>query len=239
MKAKLVLIVLMQISGLAYSQNQQMLNDALGYAKSLAPSSNGQIVNPGAVNNNAWSNTSVPGQTPSGMGQFSTPSTSSSYGSPNILGGLSTLGVKAQTDCSTYVNTGDPIADQRCAAINFMSAHCLTPTGDQNKILAASAASQGSLANCKDTFGSGSAQFDYGNTIKRPDPIFGPIADATKNANKIPAKCEQKQVVTDPAQYKINTCVKSTSVDAKACNQTLKTTVSNYTEPAGVTAGGE
>jgi len=234
MKNKWLLYVLMMFCSWAHAQNQQMLNDSLEYAKTLQPNSNGQIVNPSAVNSSTWSSTKVPTTTPSGMGQFSSPTTSSNLGGSNIMGGLSALGVKAQDDCVNYVPTGDPVTDQRCAAINFMSAHCLTPTSGQNKILGASGASQGSLANCQGTFGAGQSQFDYGNTVTPDDPIFGPIKNAQDNANNGPQNCTEKTVTTSPAQYTTNTCVKTSNVDNPSCNHTLD--ISSMSVVKGYTA---
>lgn len=230
MQSKWIFSVLALVCTFAQAQNQQMLNDSLEYAKTLTPSSSGQIVNSSAVNSSAWSSTSVPTSTPTGMGQFSTPTTTSNYGSSNISGGLSTLGVQAQTDCSSYVNTGDAVADQRCAAINFMAAHCLTTTSGENKILGASGNSQSSLANCEGTYGSGQSQFDYGNTVTSDDDIFTAIKNAGTTAAAESQSCTEQTVTVTPAQYETTTCTKQTNVDNPSCNKTLDVSTMTVTQ---------
>lgn len=234
-------IFLLLCAGSSFSQNQAVLNDGLSFANSLKSNSSGQIVNPSAVNQNAWNangaSSSVPSSTPGGMGSFSTPTTSSNLSSGNnFMGGLSGLGTKAMSECEGYIPTGDKIADQRCAAINFMSAHCLSTSSAQNKILGASAASQSSLANCADTYGSGSSQFDYKNTVTPSDPVFKVISDSiASGADVVGNNCKSTTVVDTPAKYQTNICVKSTNVDAPTCNYTLSMSVVNGSTQPTVT----
>ncbi|UWE19398.1 hypothetical protein [Herbaspirillum huttiense] len=232
---KILAVLALLIAGTAFAQNQQVLNDGLNYARSIAPTQNGQIVNPGAVNSSAWSSTNIPGSAPTGMGAFSKPVNTSSYGNANVLGSLTVMGTKSQADCATYVPTGDVVEDQRCAAINFMAAHCLTPTSGQNKIIAASAASQGSLANCKGTYGSGQGQFDYGNQITEKDPVFDVVRGVKDNPDKTTGgSCTEQDAVTNPAEYAMNNCTKSSNVVTESCSQSLSATITTTSQAANV-----
>lgn len=221
-------------------QDQGILNEGMNFANSIKATSNGQVVNPSAVNGSAWSTngatTAVPSATPSGLGGFSAPTTSSSlYGANNFMGALSGLGTKAMADCVGYVPTGDKVADQRCAAINFLSAHCLTATSGQNKILGASAASQGSLANCAGTYGAGQAQFDYGNQISGDDPVFDVVRGVKDNPDSTTGgSCSEQNVVTNPAEYAMNNCMKSASVLTESCSQSLSATITTTSQAANV-----
>lgn len=207
------------------------LTDGLTFANSIAPSALGQVVNPSAVNATAWSSngasTSVPIATPIGLGTFSAPTTSSTIMSPsNPIGVLSNLGNQAITDCETYVPTGNPMLDQRCAAVNFMSNKCVTPTNTQNAVLGAAGTSVASSAACAGTYGQGAANFGFNNQITSSDNIFTAVNSAQTNATaNTQSNCSTQQVVTKPAEYSNNQCVKSSNAQINKCNKVLNVTV--------------
>lgn len=222
---RLVVMALMTMAfNFTYADN---LTDGLTFANSIAPSALGQVVNPSAVNATAWSSngasTSVPIATPIGLGTFSAPTTSSTIMSPsNPIGVLSNLGNQAITDCETYVPTGNPMLDQRCAAVNFMSNKCVTPTNTQNAVLGAAGTSVASSAACAGTYGQGAANFGFNNQITSSDNIFTAVNSAQTNATaNTQSNCSTQQVVTKPAEYSNNQCAKSSNAQINKCNKVL------------------
>jgi hypothetical protein len=238
-KLTLLLVAALSFSCNAQDQNAMSLGSAFG--KSIVPTQPGQVVNPAGVNSSAWSGkTSAPSQTPSGLGGFSAPQTSTGVMDNAKLMGLSGLGNQAMDKCAAYTpGSGDAARDQECAAVNFLSQRCLTPSGAQaaivNKTGGGSSQSQLNSSYCADSYGKGANQFNFGDQVKTTDPLFGAVGSAQSNAGAMTGQvCTQKAVVTRPAEYEQNTCVKSVNTDVATCSQYLK--VVAVQEP-GCTAG--
>lgn len=238
-KLTLLLVAALPFSCNAQDQNAMSLGSAFG--KSIVPTQPGQVVNPAGVNSSAWSGkTSAPSQTPSGLGGFSAPQTSTGFMDNAKLMGLSGLGNQAMDKCAAYTpGSGDAARDQECAAVNFLSQRCLTPSGAQaaivNKTGGGSSQSQLNSSYCADSYGKGANQFNFGDQVKTTAPLFGAVGSAQANAGAMTGQvCTQKAVVTRPAEYEQNTCVKSVNTDVATCSQFLK--VVAVQEP-GCTAG--
>lgn len=213
----------------SYAQDQSVMSQGTAFGKSIVPTQPGQVVNPTGVNSSAWSGkTSAPSQTPTGLGGFSAPQTSTGVMDNAKMMGLSGLGNQAMDKCAAYTpGSGDASRDQECAAVNFLSQRCLTPSGAQaaivNKSGGGSSQNQLNSSYCADSYGKGANQFNFGDQVKSTDPLFGAVSNAQTNAGSATGQiCTQKTVVTRPAEYEQNTCVKSVNTDVATCSQFLK-----------------
>jgi hypothetical protein len=212
------------------AQNTDMMNQGTAFGNTLAPIQPSQIVNPSGVNPQAWgSSMQTPRSLPSGLGGFSTPHTQGTELEQAKLIGLSGLGNAAMDRCENYVSTGDPIKDHECAAVNFLSQRCMTPSTRQARITnkAGAGSSQSKLMSsyCDGSYGQGENQFHFKEQITENDDVFSAIAGAQKNAGEMTGQsCTQKNVVTEPALYEINQCIKSSNTEEVSCSQFLRVT---------------
>lgn len=208
---------------MATAQNAATLSDGKAFAESLAPQSAGQIVNPASVNPAAWSagSSAIPTNTLSGLGAFSSPLTSSPlYNISRAQGALSGLGNAKILNCRNYVPTGDPIADQECAAVKFMNKDCVPLNSSQLQVVGATGVATIPGVNCTDTYGSGLSNFGYQNAITANDSAFQLTQSAQNNASAVtPQNCVSMPIITKPAQFETNQCNKTASTDAHVCTQ--------------------
>jgi hypothetical protein len=228
------LAVMIQRPG--FAQDAAVLAQGKAFAQSIAPTAPGQIVNPSGVNATAWSSGSVtvPSTMPSGLGTFSAPVTSSPlYQTSGPQGALSALGNAKMQACRNYVQTGDPMADQECAAVKFLDKDCVVLNTSQLQVVGAAGASAGAPVGCTDTFGAGQSNFGYGNAITTSDPVFQLSNSAqTHAAGSTQQNCTSTPVITTPAQYQTNTCMKSVTTDSHTCTQELGVAVTVSYSPA-------
>lgn len=220
----------------ALAQDGQALTDGKTFAESLMPASPGQIVNPSGVSATAWpsGSTNLPGSMPSGLGAFSAPTTSSTlYGTSGAQGALSGLGNARVQACKNYVPTGDPIADQECAAIKYMNNDCVPLNNSQLQVVGAAGANAGTGAGCTDTYGAGQSNFGYGNAVSTSDPIFQPVHTAQQTASSVTTQnCVSTPVVTKPAEFETNVCSKTIATDSHVCAQDLSVWATTTYSPA-------
>ena len=226
---RLAFLCLIAISTFSHAQDQSVMSQGTAFGKSIVPTQPGQVVNPAGVNSSAWSGkTSAPSQTPTGLGGFSAPQTSTQAMDSAKTMGLAGFGNHAMDKCASYTpGSGDAARDQECAAVNFLSQRCLTPSGAQaaivNKSGGGSSQSQLNSSYCADSYGKGANQFNFGEQVKSTDQLFGAAGNAQANAGSMTGQvCTQKTVVTRPAEYEQNTCVKSVNTDVATCSQFLK-----------------
>ncbi|MEY4566330.1 MAG: hypothetical protein RLY14_1300 [Planctomycetota bacterium] len=232
---KIAALALMLFASIGHAQDAKYLTQGKDFANSIAPTSAGQIVNPQGVNANAWSGTSIGSAPPKDLGAFSAPNTSSSAMDQAKSLGLMGLGNSAMDRCANYTPSGDPVKDQECAAVNFMSQRCLQPAGTQTQIVNANGGMQTNTPACEGSYGQGANKFDFFNQVKSSDTIFNLSNTATKDAGKTAGQsCVETDVITKPAQFETNTCFKSTTTNTAACSQFLR--VGSYQEP-GCTPG--
>jgi len=222
----------------ACAQSAQTLSDGKSFAESIAPQTQSQIVNPSGVNQTAWSagSMAVPSSMPAGLGAFSSPLTSSPlYDVNGAQGALSGLGNARIQACKNYVPTGDPIADQECAAVKFMNKDCVLLSSAQLQVVGSAGATAGTGTNCAGTYGSGQSNFGYQNAITTSDPIFHLSQTAQAGASAVTTQnCVSTPVVTTPAQYETNTCSKTVSTDSHTCTQELAVAVTTSYNPANI-----
>jgi hypothetical protein len=222
------IVLVLSLSSYTFAQNQNYINDGTAFGRSIAPTRPGQIVNPAAVNPSAWTgNTSSSSTVPSGLGAFSNPTTSSAALDSGRAIGLAGLGNQAMDNCAAYVpGSGDAARDQECAAVNFLSQRCLISSGPQALITnsnGGSAQSQLNSSYCAGSYGQGANKYDFAGQVTTTDSVFGAVTGAQTNAGTATGQvCTQKTVVTKPAEFEINTCVKSRNTDVAACSQFLK-----------------
>lgn len=232
----LQLLGAMVLSGDALAQSSTAVTDGTAFAKSVAPTSGKQIVNPTGVNASAWSgSTTTPTAVPSTLGKFSTPNVSTDNYTAAKAIGLAGFGNQAVMNCSTYdPATGDPTQTQTCAAVNFLSNRCLSPTTAQGAVMAANATAATPMASdCTGTYGQAQAEFGYSEGESSSDAIFGVIKGLPSTASAATGEtCTTQTVVVTPAQYAINTCTKDDSATEYTCYQYLNTSVqTTYTTP--------
>jgi hypothetical protein len=223
------------VHGSLFAQNAQTLSDGKAFAESIAPQSNGQIVNPSGVDPVTWSagKTAMPSNMPAGLGAFSAPLTASPlYGASRAQGALAGLGNARIHSCQNYVPTGDPIADQECAAVRFMNKDCVPLNNSQLQVMGAAGVASATGASCAGTYGAGQSNFGYQNAITTSDPIFHLSQTAQKNASSATTEhCVSTPIVTKPAQYETNQCSKTVSTDSHTCTQELSVAVTtSYTK---------
>lgn len=220
----------------ASAQSSTAVTDGTAFAKSVAPSSGKQIVNPTGVNASAWSgSTTTPTAVPSTLGKFSAPNVSTDDYTAAKAIGLARFGNQAVMNCATYdPTTGDPTQTQTCAAVNFLSNKCLSPTTKQSAVMAANATAATPLASdCTGTYGQAQAEFGYSEGESSSDTIFGVIKGLPSTHSATTGEtCTTETVVVTPAQYAINTCTKNDSANEYTCYQYLNTSVkTTYTTP--------
>lgn len=240
-------IALALVSQMALAQNQAAMQQGADFAKGLAPTSNSQAINPAGVNAGAWgSNANITPSVPSNMGAFSAPTVDSATFDEAKSFGLSGLGNSAMDRCASYKPTGDPVKDQECAAVNFLSQRCLSPNNGQKKILGNTGVAQTVTGDCVGSYGEGQRNFDFANQITSDDPVFQAIKAAQSNsAANSDQLCTEKTVVVQPATTELNSCSKTTNTNEYTCSQTLSATltttkaVANTSEtcPQGVQVG--
>ena len=128
--------------------------------------------------------------------------------------GLGALGVQAQIDCAIFSPGpgSDPLQVQACAAINFLTVRCITPSSGEAAILKGQGVSAVSAGNCTGTYGQGQQLLNGSALVSRSDPIFTPIQAARLSAGKTTSGqvCSTQDVVTKPATYATSTCLTST-----------------------------
>jgi hypothetical protein len=222
----------------AQAQNTQAMQDGLTFGNSIAPVSKGQIVNPAATS--AWPASSLPNTIPQGLGTFSNPLDGTSTFSQAKTLGLSAIGNAAMDRCANHTPTGNPEADQECAAVNFLSQRCMTASGAQGQILQSNGGLNGTMVGstfCEGSFGKDANKFDFANQVKETDNVFDSIKEAQTNAATTTGQtCQHKSVVTRPAQFEQNTCFKSVETDLFTCSQRLQVSCSAGSD--GCDAGG-
>ena len=235
----LVLAALAFVPAAASAQSATAVSDGTSFAKSIAPTSSAQIVNPTGVNSTAWAgNATTPTVVPSTLGKFSTPNVSTNpYTSAKAIG-LAGYGNQAVANCAAYdPTTGDPTQSQTCAAINFLSNRCLSPTTHQSAVMSANATSATPLAaDCAGTYGQAQANYGYSEQESSSDSIFTSISGLSSTASgTIGETCSIQTVVTTPAQYASYTCTKNDSSDEYTCYQYLNASVQTTYTPAQTT----
>lgn len=232
------LVVSFAAHGTLLAQNAQTLTDGKAFAESMVPTAPGQIVNPAGVNPSSWPSgaTAMPTTMPPGLGAFSSPLTNSPlYGTAVAQGALSGLANAKIQNCQNYVPTGDPIADQECAAVKFMNKDCVPLTSAQAQITGTVGVPTATGVNCTDTYGAGQSNFGYRDAISASDPVFGLTQNAQHNASATTTQnCVSTPIVTKPAQYETNTCSKTVSTNLKVCSHELAVAVTTSYTPAQV-----
>ena len=243
----------------ASAQNAPALSplaEGLEFANNIKPTVPTQLVNPKAVNFSTWSSVNSSVTLPSKMGEFSTPSLSSSIANKSSQGALLAFGLNAQLECANYRPTGNTNADQYCAAVNFMSGSCIQPSAQQFEIIGSSNSfiKSNPKQNCIGTFGSGENSFDFSQAFS---PLLGNsiMNNPTQNApdatnNPYTSVCPEIvgdsskviQAIKPIPKYTTNTCWVSSKTDLQNCSQTLNVTVvQNWTSPleSSVCASGD
>jgi hypothetical protein len=217
----------------ACAQSATDLANGTSFAKTIAPTSPSQIVNPSGVSS-AWSGqTSTPTTVPSGLAGFSNPNTDSTLLNTARSGSLSAMGNQTMIDCASYVPGSDQYKNQDCAAVNFLNNQCMQATTGEQSVLGKTGTTHVTSANCAGTYGAGQSQFGYGNQVTPTDPIFtGTLNLGNTAGNVLSQTCSTSTVVTTPAQYANNTCIVSTDEEDNACSQYLNTTVTNSIDQA-------
>jgi len=222
---------------LAAAQDPNAVQQGTAFAKTVAPTSASQVVNPTGVNANAWgTNTATPTAVESGLGGFSTPDTSTTpYSQAQVLG-LSGYGNQAVFNCANFVAGpgANPLQVQSCAAVNFLTNNCLSPTAFQQQIITANGGSHGVSGNCDGTYGQAQAAFGFVGQVNWSDSVFSvmtglPAAVPGETAQT----CSEQVVVLKPAQYEQDTCIKNSVSSSYTCTQTMTATVNTTTQPPG------
>jgi hypothetical protein len=224
----LVCAVVFLASVWAHGQSAPVVQQGTAFATQLAPSSPAQVVNPAGVNAAAWSSTSVPSVVPSNLGAFSAPTTSSQALTAAQSGGLTALANNAMSACANYVPgpVPDPLRVQECAAVNFLTNQCMSPTTTEAGVMTHLGTTQQPTGNCSGTYGQAAQTFGFGNQVTAADPIFA----GTNTLNQTAAQtadqsCSTQSVVTAPAQYQTNYCVKNGSTTPQTCSQFLNVSI--------------
>ncbi len=233
---KRLLVILISLSRLAFAGGTNAGDQQAGmtFIQSIAPTTNGQIVNPANATSPAWSGqTGVPVTTPTGMGAFSGQPNTTIYGNAQGLG-LSALGNNAQINCANYTPGQNPYQDQACAAVNFLNNQCIQPNNQDAKILQNTGTASQINPACNGTYGQGAAQFNYQNTLNSSDSMFATIAGLKQTANTAQGACGVQTTTTTPAQNQTVTCVTSTNTTDNTCSEYLNVSVLTSDTPASV-----
>jgi hypothetical protein len=199
------------------------IDDGTAFANSIAPTAPGQLVNPATVNPSAWSSTTTPTTAPAQLGAFSTPNTSNNIYNSAISTSIGALGVQTQNECASYAPGTDPLMDQKCAAVNFMSNNCLPRTTTQQQVIGTNPVTTAGVNNCSGTYGEGASKFDYSNLITKTDPAFTNVNNAQTSAGA--TVCMPQTIVTTPAKNALSTCITAASTSQLGCSQSLNATV--------------
>jgi hypothetical protein len=224
-----LLVLAATVHAASHAQSGTALADGKAFAEKIVPKTKDQIVDPTGVNATTWAagKAAMPTTTPTQLGAFSAPLTSSPlYATSGAQGALSGLGNARMTSCRTYTPTGDPIADQECAAVKFMDKDCVSLNSSQFNVLGAAGVSTGMGIDCSDTYGAGQAAFGYANAVTTTDPIFETTKTAQRDASSsVTQQCVPVTVVTKPAEYETNNCSKTVVTDSHVCTQDLSVAV--------------
>lgn len=202
------------------------LDDGTAFATSINPTSPTQLVNPAAVNPKSWTNPNTPSVVTPNMGAFSNPTNDNTTLTSAKAVGLTGIGLQTQADCANYVHGTDPLQDQQCAAVNFMSNNCIPHTASEQSVLGNVPIASVGSNNCNGTYGQGATKFNYGAQMVGTDPIFSNVTSSQLNAPTTMANgaCTPQTVTTTPAQYATNVCLQSSSTTQVGCSQNLNTT---------------
>jgi hypothetical protein len=235
------IVTLLLAAGLpALAQSTQAVQDGDAFARSLAPTQPGQIVNSNAVNATTWSGqTVVPTTVPSNLGAISKPNTDSSSYTAVKGSSLASFGNKAVVDCSNYVPGpgADPAQTQACAAVNFMTNSCVSPNNTEKGVINGLGTGQVPSSNCSGTYGDAVKTFNFGNQITPGDSLFTPTTQLRQTAQTTTgASCTAQTVVAKPAQYALNRCVRSINLAVESCAFNLGVTI-KYVQQAMVGTG--
>jgi hypothetical protein len=231
-------LALLLASTQASAQAASAVSDGIAFAKSIAPTSASQLVNPNGVNSAAWAgSTGTPTAVPGTLGTFSTPNVSTTPYTTAKAIGLSAYGTQATVNCATYnAATGDPTQAQTCAAVNFLTNRCLSPTTKQGAILAANATSTSVTGDCSGTYGQAQASYGFSEQESSSDSIFTSVTNLGSTASSTTSQtCSVQTVVTAPAQYATVNCSKNDSSSEYACYQYLNTSIQTTYTPAQTT----
>ena len=209
---------------LSHAQPPAAVTDGTAFAKSIAPTSGAQLVNPAGVNPAAWcGKTTTPTAPPSAMGQFSAPNVSTTPLASAKSVGLAGYGNQAVLNCANFdFATGDPMQSQTCAAVNFMTNKCLSPSTQQAAILTANGTSQAVSGDCTGTYGAAQANYGYAEAMSSTDVVFG-VVNGLPSAGPAVAgsSCSVQSVIVTPAQYALVNCTKDNTSSTYACTQTM------------------
>lgn len=220
------------LTSLANAQN----SDGAAFANGFVPTAPGQVVNPAAVNSQAWSGQTILGTNNiAGTGAFTQPNTNSSqFSSGQYSGSLSNFGNKAMIDCANYVPTGNVAQDQYCAGVNYLTNNCIQPNSAQKSILSNAGVVRNAAGNCAGSYGTGIAQSYQisGNDAN----LANAFATSAKNNSGVSGGC-QILTVNTPAQYKTYDCVQSSYSTANTCTYDLNPQYGYATSPFQVNNG--
>lgn len=223
-------VIFTAISTSAYSVDSSVVVDGQNFAKTLAPTSPSQVVNPIGANKTPASQAAWTGQIdtptapPPSMGAFSTPTNNGSYLANAKSVGLTALGTQAVTACQTHVPGADPYKDQACAATNFLTNKCLPTNSKQGEIITNTGITSAIASDCSGSYGAGISNFNYNNTITNSDIIFS-NQSAIKNTagSTIDQTCAVSSSDTTP--YTLNSCTMSSTIGQFACSQHVNTSL--------------
>lgn len=216
-----LLLSLFASTGIA--QAPATVNDGSAFARTLAPTSASQLVNPAAAQSGAWAgNSATPTAPIPQLGGFSTPNTSrTNFDSARGMG-LLNLGNQAVVNCELYVPGNNPLQDQACAAVNFLASKCLTPTASQAQIVGNTGTTQPTATNCTGTYGAGQSQYNFRNVLGSTDSMFGTTGDVRNSAGSTLGEvCTPTTVETAPAQYALQNCMVNGLATEHVCSQYL------------------
>jgi hypothetical protein len=221
--------------GSATAQNPVAVQQGTAFAKSVAPTSASQVVNPAGVNSGAWgANTATPTAVAPGLGSFSNPDTSNApYMSASVLG-LSGYGNQSVVNCANFVPDpgSDPLQVQSCAAVNFMTNNCLSPTTSQLQIITANGGSHSVSGNCAGTYGQSQAAYGFAGQINGNDAVFSVMTGLPAAVpGETGQSCSVQTVILTPAQYEQDTCAKNNLTGSYTCTQTMTAAVTTLTTP--------
>jgi len=224
----------------AFAQDATTVQQGTTFAKSIAPTSASQVVNPTGVSSTAWGgNTSSPTAVVPGLGAFSTPNTSSTPFSSATSMGLSGYGNQAVLNCSTFVaGPGtDPLQVQSCAAVNFMTNRCLSPSTAQMAIITSNGGSQAVSGNCEGTYGQSQAAFGYTEQLTPSDSVFTVMTGLPAAVPQETSQtCSVQTVTLTPPTYEQVNCVKNNVTTSYTCDQAMTATVTTQTVPPTLAA---
>jgi hypothetical protein len=234
--SSIIFCIVLGMMGPVYGQDAATLTSGKAFAESIAPKSKNQVVDPAAVNATAWSfgSTAMPTATQAGLGAFSAPLTTSTlFSTSKASGALAGLGNDRIAKCRVYVPTGDPIADQECAAVLFMDKDCVPLSTTQAGVTGAVGLPTSASTACAGSYGSGVSKFGYYDTLNATDPIFHLSHESQANAsNAVTQTCVSKPVITKPAEFETNNCAKTVVTNEQVCTQELGVVISTSITPA-------